>query len=470
MVLESVLRETLATVEAQRDDAISYLGIVRSVLGALRRMPGLRACAREVATILAQELHVESCAVLVRGDGSARSALLGFATQAEALGAPGEPYGVETWITLAERIGPHDTPLWLEPSADGGYEPLAPGGIGGESFQVVPFAIGDERRGALVLHRLVAPAQSFASDAAMTLIASAIGEALTIAQTRDSAGALEEKLESELGVTRSSLEAHEVSLLERERTIGRLTDAVLQSNRVKREFLAVISHELRTPLNAIVGFASLLEEDFVASGAGEEQREMMHAILDRAYHLTSLIEDVLLYVDLEAGRGRGPGVEIDLHALVEETVASIDRAEDSSVELCVEVERGAALARVDAQLVRRMLFHLLGNALKFTERGCVTLSVRPADLPGGLEIVVRDTGPGIPPARVAEMLELFQQGDSSSRRRHEGLGLGLALVQRAVQVLGGDVAVQSAPGAGTTVRVVLPNALDASAPAAAVQS
>ncbi len=470
MVLESVLRETLATVEAQRDDAISYLGIIRSVLGALRRMPGLRACAREVATILIQDLHAESCAVLVRGEGSARSAVLGFATQAEHLGAPAEPYGVETWIELADQVGARDPLVWLKPSADGGYEPLAPGELAGESFQVIPFTIGDERRGAIVLHRLVAPAQTFGSDAAMPLIASAIGEALTIAQTRDTTGAITEKLEAELGLTRSSIEAHEESLLERERTIGRLTDAVVHSNRVKREFLAVISHELRTPLNAIVGFASLLEEDFAAGDTSEEQREMMHAILDRAHHLTALIEDVLLYVDLDAGRGRGPGAEIDLCGLVDEVSGTIERDESSTVELSVEVADSATHPRVDAQLVRRMLFHLLGNALKFTERGRVSLVVRPADMPGAIELVVQDTGPGMPQSRVAAMFELFQQGDSSSRRRHEGLGLGLALVQRAVHVLGGEITVQSTPGIGTTVRVVLPNALESILPAAALRS
>ena len=137
----------------------------------------------------------------------------------------------------------------------------------------------------------------------MPLIANAVGEVLTIAQARDAAGALTDKLETELGMTRSSLSARELTLLERERTISRLADTVLQSNQAKREFLGVISHELRTPLNAIVGFASLLEEDFAGS-ASEDQREMLHAILDRALHLTSLVEDVLLYVDLEAGRVR----------------------------------------------------------------------------------------------------------------------------------------------------------------------
>jgi len=457
-VLDSVLRETLATVEAQRDDAVTYLGTIRSILGALRRMPGLRACAREVATILTHELRVESCAILLRAEGNPRSAVLGFATQGEVLGAPAEPYGVETWIALADQVDAHAPFVWCEPMHDGSFAPLGPDELAGESFQVIPFSVGDERRGAIVLHRLVAPAQSFASASAMPLIASAIGEALTIAQTRDAGRELTEKLEAELGVAQSSLSVREQSLLERERTIHRLTDAVLQSNRAKREFLAVISHELRTPLNAIVGFASLLHEDFAESGSSDHA-EMLHAILDRGQHLTSLIEDVLLYVDLEAGRGRAAQAEVDLPALIDEAVAAVDRDGAAPIELGIEVDRRVAHPRLDAQLVRRVLCHLLGNAYKFTRAGSVKVCARPGRDPGAIELEVRDTGQGMPPERVHEMFELFTQGDGSSCRKHEGLGLGLSLVQRAVHTLGGDIQVESRPGEGSTIRVLIPNAL-----------
>ena len=467
MALESVLRDTLATVEAQRDDAIAYLGAIRSVMGALRRMPGLRACAREVASILVHELRVESCAVLARADGGTRSSVLGFATQAETLGGPSDPHGVETWIGLADAGAVTEPFSWLKPSAAGGWELLGPGEFAGETFQVIPFTIGDERRGTIVLHRLAAPAQSFASENAIPLIASAIWEALTVAQTRDATGEVTEKLESELGVARSSLQSRELSLAERERTISRLTDAVLQSNRAKREFLAVISHELRTPLNAIVGFASLLSEDFDDAG-NEEQREMMHSILDRACHLTSLIEDVLLYVDLEAGRGRALYSEVDLHAAVDEMIEVVERDHERRFELRVEIDGDASHPRIDAQLVRRMLFHLLSNAYKFTSSGAVTVRARRGRGPGAIEILVQDTGEGMPQTRIDEMFDVFTQVDATSRRRHEGLGLGLALVHRAVGVLGGDLTVASKPGAGTTVSVLLPNALELESGAAAL--
>ena len=467
MALESVLRDTLATVEAQRDDAIAYLGAIRSVLGALRRMPGLRACAREVASILTHELRVESCAILSRADGSPRSSVLGFATQAETLGGPSDPHGVATWIELADSSAVSEPLTWLKQSASGGWELLGPGEFAGESFQVIPFLIGDERRGTIVLHRLAAPAHSFATENAIPLIASAIGEALTVAQTRDATGEITEKLESELGVTRSSLQSRELSLADRERTISKLTDAVLQSNRAKREFLAVISHELRTPLNAIVGFASLLSEDFGDAG-NEEQREMMHAILDRACHLTSLIEDVLLYVDLEAGRGRAICTELDLRAVVDEVVEIVERDHERRFELRIEIDGDASHPRIDAQLVRRMLFHLLSNAYKFTAKGTVTVRAQRARTPGAIEIAVQDTGEGMPQTRVDEMFDVFTQADATSRRRHEGLGLGLALVHRAVGTLGGDLMIASKPGAGTTVSVLLPNALELEAGAAAL--
>ncbi|MBY0279135.1 HAMP domain-containing histidine kinase [Candidatus Binatia bacterium] len=466
MALESVLRETLSAVEAQRDDAIAYLGAIRSVLGALRRMPGLRACAREVAAILTHELRAESCAILARVEGSSRSSVLGFATQAETLGGPAEPYGVETWIGLADCSLVSEPFTWLKPSASGGWEQLGPGEFAGESFQVIPFPIADERRGTIVLHRLAAPAQSFASENAIPLIASAIGEALTVAQSRDATGEVTEKLESELGVTRSSLHSREQSLAERERTISRLTDAVLQSNRAKREFLSIISHELRTPLNAIVGFASLLSEDF-QDAANEDQREMMHSILDRACHLTSLIEDVLLYVDLEAGRGRALYTELDLRAVVDEAVEVVERAYERRFELRIAIDHDASHPRIDAQLVRRMLFHLLSNAYKFTARGTVTVRAERGPAPGSVVVSVQDTGEGMPQTRIDEMFDVFTQVDGSSRRRHEGLGLGLALVHRAVDVLGGELSVQSTPGVGTTVRVSLPNALELHTGAAA---
>jgi signal transduction histidine kinase len=467
VALDAALRDTLASVQAQRNDAIAYLGVLRAILGALRRMSGLRACAREIAAILTRELHVESCAVLVRPERGARSAVLGFATQGEILGAPAEPHGVESWVRVADALGEAAPFAWCKPSPDGDLVPLAPGELAGESFQVVPFTLGDERQGTIVLHRLVAPVHGFASADGMATIADAVGETLTIAQTRDATRELTEKLEADLGGVRSSLSAREQSLLARERTISRLTDAVLESNRAKRQFLGVISHELRTPLNAIVGFASLLHED-LAQEQSSEHAEMSHAILDRALHLTSLVEDVLLYVDLEAGARRDAEESaVELSALIDEVLVSVGRDASAPIELAIEIDPRVAHPRLDVSLVRRVLCHLVGNAYKFTRAGRVLVGARPGRDLGALELEVSDTGPGMPAERVHQMFDLFTQGDGSSRRAHEGLGLGLTLVQRAVHALGGEVQIDSRPGAGSTVRVQIPNALTVEASAAA---
>src|SRR5207245_28090 len=110
-------------------------------------------------------------------------------------------------------------------------------------------------------------------------------------------------------------------------------------------------------------------------------------------------------------------------------------------------------------LVRRLLFHLPSNAFKFTSEGEVTVAVRPGEELGSAVLAVRDTGAGIPPERVSALFELFAQGDASATRRPTGLGMGLTLVQRCAQLLGGEVTVESQPGAGSEFRVRIPDAL-----------
>ena len=109
--------------------------------------------------------------------------------------------------------------------------------------------------------------------------------------------------------------------------------------------------------------------------------------------------------------------------------------------------------------MRRLLFHLLSNAFKFTSEGEVTVAVRPGEELGSAVVAVRDTGAGIPPERVSELFELFAQGDNSATRRFTGLGMGLTLVKRCVRLLGGEVRVESQPGAGSEFRVRIPDAL-----------
>jgi len=134
-------------------------------------------------------------------------------------------------------------------------------------------------------------------------------------------------------------------------------------------------------------------------------------------------------------------------------------AEGERVPLRVAIAPEAASMRIDEALVRRLLFHLLSNAFKFTSEGEVTVAVRPGEELGSAVVAVRDTGVGIPPERVSELFELFAQGDSSATRRFTGLGMGLTLVQRCARLLGGEVRVESQPGTGSEFRVRIPDAL-----------
>jgi signal transduction histidine kinase len=140
-------------------------------------------------------------------------------------------------------------------------------------------------------------------------------------------------------------------------------------------------------------------------------------------------------------------------------VAALGERPSNAITLEVTVARTARTLTTDPGLLRRIVFHLLGNAFKFTEQGTVALSVRPGDRPEDALVVVRDSGVGIAPERLQAIFDAFVQVDGSDARRFDGLGMGLALVQRAAHLLGGRVHVDSTPGAGSEFTVVLPGAL-----------
>jgi signal transduction histidine kinase len=320
----------------------------------------------------------------------------------------------------------------------------------------------------LVLHSVVAPAQVFARSRALTLLAEISGQALAAARTRESIERLCGDLEDELGVTRRALSVNEERLRSHEENIGALTQALIRSNRVKREFLGTVSHELRTPLNAILGYAGLVREG-AAGPIASEQATLLDRVLTNSRSLNALIDDMLFVVQLEADRVVVQRERVDAAELVAEVLASVpDAAERDDVRVRVDVAPEAARLTVDAALVRRLLFHLVSNAFKFTRQGEIWILLGEASEPGVATVTVRDTGVGIPTERIHDLFELFAQGDSSTTRRYNGLGMGLTLVQRCVRLLGGEVVVESRPDAGSEFRVSLPRALEtAPAPAPA---
>jgi signal transduction histidine kinase len=220
-----------------------------------------------------------------------------------------------------------------------------------------------------------------------------------------------------------------------------------------------VSHELRTPLNAILGYTELLYDGHLGALAAD-QVESIGRVLRAARNLHLRVDDILFFVQIDADRIVVRPEPVTVARVIDEVVSALaDRPTQESVRLRVEIDPRAELVATDAALLRRILFHLLGNAFKFTEQGTVTLAVRPADRPEDVAVVVRDSGVGIAPDRQRAIFEAFVQADQSDARRFEGLGMGLALVHRAAQLLGGQVSVESTPGHGSEFMVVLPGAL-----------
>ncbi|MCU6498574.1 response regulator [Rugamonas sp. A1-17] len=260
-------------------------------------------------------------------------------------------------------------------------------------------------------------------------------------------------------VAEQELRRHRIHLedLVAERT-NALSVAVLQAqaaNQAKSIFLANMSHELRTPLNSVIGFSRLMADS--KNMLPEEKRNL--AIIHRSgQHLLTLINDILELSKIEAGRASLQTEVVGLHDMLQEVMDMVSmRAGQTGVELELDAAGLPAGARVDGTKLRQVLLNLMSNAVKFTGQGKVTLRVRGAmrGAPHGceLEFAVIDTGPGISPADQARIFEPFIQADGPGA--HEGTGLGLTISREFVQLMGGDLTVQSAPGAGATFRFAI---------------
>jgi signal transduction histidine kinase/CheY-like chemotaxis protein len=229
--------------------------------------------------------------------------------------------------------------------------------------------------------------------------------------------------------------------------------------RAKSSFLASMSHEIRTPMNGVLGMATLLSDSELTPG----QRTCVDTIRDSGTSLMALLDDILDLSKIEAGRMPIEEVEFSPLALVESVVdLCAPRAFDKGVAIGVLVAPEVpAAVRGDSVKVRQILSNLVGNAAKFTSEGSITVSVTSSPVPGepGVARVafdVIDTGIGIPEHVIPRLFSEFEQADSSTTRRFGGTGLGLAICKRLVGMLGGRIAVESAPGRGSTFAFVLP--------------
>ena len=237
--------------------------------------------------------------------------------------------------------------------------------------------------------------------------------------------------------------------------------AAVMASKSKSEFLAHMSHELRTPLNSIIGFAELLDRQHLGPLGAPKYQEYVRDILDSGRHLLSLINAVLDWSRVEAGKLVLNEEEIDLLALGRVCLRSMQEiAESRSLKLVDQLDIGPEppLLLADARMSRQVILNLLSNATKFTPPGGeVTMTISRSE-DGGLSLVVRDTGIGIETADLGRMFEPFVQADGSHNRRFEGTGLGLPLSRRLMEAHGGSLTLASRPGQGTVATMTFPPA------------
>ena len=230
-----------------------------------------------------------------------------------------------------------------------------------------------------------------------------------------------------------------------------------QASRAKSDFLARMSHELRTPLNSIIGFSNVLLKN---RGGGLRQQDTVYLqrILANGKQLLALINDILDLSKVEAGRVQLVREPVALDALVDDLIAGFEGQlqEREGVRLVADLPLQVAPLTADAAKLQQVLLNLIGNALKFTERGTVTVRVVAA--PGTrrpLRIDVIDTGLGIPPERREAIFEAFEQADSAVARRYGGTGLGLAIARSLCAVMGYGLEMRPNPLGGSVFSVLL---------------
>jgi signal transduction histidine kinase len=244
---------------------------------------------------------------------------------------------------------------------------------------------------------------------------------------------------------------------ERDQSLRQAREEALQLARLKADFAATMSHELRTPLNGVVGTLDILR----ASALPPAARSYVNLAWDSSQYLLDLINNILDFSSLDAGKLRLTEGDFDLARLCEQSIDLVSpQVGSKGLEMAYMLAPGVPLnLRGDSRRLRQILLNLLGNAVKFTERGDIVIRVAPVGdfaHSGILRFEVVDSGMGVPVAAQATIFDSYTQADPSSTRSHDGSGLGLAICKQLCVLMGGEIGVDSEPGVGSTFWFTLP--------------
>jgi signal transduction histidine kinase len=233
--------------------------------------------------------------------------------------------------------------------------------------------------------------------------------------------------------------------------------ALERADQLKSQFLANVTHELRTPLHSIISYGALLLEGYVDGTLTKEQEEHIQFMVRRAEDLSHLVDDMLDLSKIEADHIEVKVEPLELTSCLTEVVNQLNPlANNKELSLTLNIEGEVPLVLADSYRLRQIAINLVSNAIKFTEKGGVTIHCSCMRDYKMVRIAVQDTGIGISPAALGYIFEAFRQADGSTTRRFGGTGLGLTIAKKLIELQGGEVAVESVVGQGSTFSFILP--------------